>query len=184
MLDAMALFTAIPRVDLRVLAIMRPLLRALPNIADHLYAVGATPATRTAAVRAAVRHLRAGGALLTFPAGRIEPDPISLDGAVASLNDWSTSVDLIVRLAGPVTVLPVIVGGVLTPAALSHPLTRLRRRPEDQRWLAAIIQLLRPGLRRGLVRVELGQPIVASGAPVGAAVRAEAARLIAAVAQP
>lgn len=184
LLDAMALATAIPRADLRVLAIKRPFLRALPNIAAHLFPVGATPAARTAAVRAAARHLRAGGALLTFPAGRIEPDPISVGGAAASLEEWSTSVDLIVRLAGTMTVLPAIVGGVLTPAALAHPLTRLRRAPEDRRWLAAIIQLMRPELRRGVVRVQLGRPIGAAGAPVSAAVRAEAARLIAAVARP
>jgi hypothetical protein len=87
-------------------------------------------------------------------------------------------------LAGPVTVLPTIVGGVITPAALGHPLTRLRRRPEDQRWLAAIIQLMRPELRRDAVRVQLGRPIATTDAPVSAAVRAEATRLIAAVAQP
>lgn len=184
LLDAMALAVAIARADLRVLAIKRPFLRALPNIAGHLFAVGATPAARTAAVRAAARHLRAGGALLTFPAGRIEPDPITVGGAEAVLEEWSASVDLIVRMAGAVTVLPAIVGGVLTPAALGHPLTRLRRRPEDRRWLAAIIQLMRPELRRGLVRVQLGRPISATGEPVSAAVRAEAARLIAAVARP
>lgn len=184
LLDAMALCAAIPRADLRILAIKRPFLRALPNIAAHLFAVGDTPAARTGAVRAAARHLRGGGALLTFPAGRIEPDPLSLAGAAASLDDWSASVDLIARLAAPVTVLPVIVGGVLNPAALSHPLTRLRRRPEDRRWLAAILHLMHPELRRGAVRVQLGRPIAATGAPVSTAVRADAARLLAAVARP
>lgn len=184
LLDAMALTVAIPRRDLRVLAIKRPFLRALPNIAGHLFPVGDTPVARTGAVRAAARHLRAGGALLTFPAGRIEPDPLSVGGAEASLESWSASVDLIARLAAPVRVLPAIVGGVLSPAALEHPLTRLRRSPEQRRWLAAIIQLMRPELRRGAVRVRLGRPIAADGAPVSAAVRAEAARLIAAMARP
>lgn len=184
LLDTMALFTAIPRADLRILAVTRPFLRALPNIASHLFSVGATATTRMAAVRTAVRHLRAGGALLTFPAGRIEPDPISVGGAEASLESWSESIDLIVRLAGEIVVLPAIVGGVLTPAALHHPLTRLQHTPEDQRWLAAIIQLLLPQLRRGVVRVQLGRPISTAGSPISPVVVAETRRLIAAVAEP
>lgn len=184
LLDAAALFASIPRNDLRVLAIARPFLRALPHIAERLFAVGATPAARTSAVRAAVRHLRAGGALLTFPAGRIEPDPLSLPGAEATLASWSQSVDLIARLAGEVTVVPVIVAGVLTPDAVRHPLTRLRRTPVDRRWLAAILQLMLPRLQRTTVRVQFGRSIVATGAPVSTAVAAEAHRLIHEVTRP
>lgn len=184
LLDAAALFATLPRADLRVLAITRPFLRALPNIAAHLFPVGDTPAARTAAVRAAARHLRAGGALLTFPAGQIEPDPLSSGGAAASVAGWSESVDLFARLAGRVTVLTAIVGGVITPAALSHPAVRLRRSPAERQWLAAILQLMRPELQRARVRVQFGRPFVADGGPVSGAVTTEARRLIAAVARP
>ncbi len=184
LLDAAALFASIPRDDLRVLAITRPFLQALPHIAGRLFAVGDTPAARTSAVRAAVRHLRAGGALLSFPAGQIEPDPLSLPGAEATLASWSQSIDLIARLAGEVTVMPAIVAGVLTPAAVRHPLTRLRRTPADRRWLAAILQLMLPRLQRTTVRVQFGRPIAATGAPVSAAVAAEARRLIHEVTRP
>ncbi|GAB4432391.1 MAG: 1-acyl-sn-glycerol-3-phosphate acyltransferase [Chloroflexi bacterium OHK40] len=184
LLDAAALFAAIPRNDLRVLAITRPFLRALPGIAAHLIPVGTTPAARTAALRMAARHLRSGGALLSFPAGRIEPDPLRLPGAAASVAHWSTSVDTLARLADKVTVLPAIVGGVLAPGALRHPLLRLRRTPADRQWLAAILQLAVPRLRRTVVRVQLGTPIVASGGPLSVAVAAEARRLIREVARP
>lgn len=183
-LDAAALFTAIPRADLRVLAITRPFLRALPQITARLFAVGDTPATRTAAVRAAARHLREGGALLTFPAGRIEPDPLSATGAAESLASWSASVDLFARLAGPVAVAPMIVGGVIAPAALRHPLARLRRTPAERRWLAAIIQLMLPPLRGNVVRVQMSAPVEAGGRPLSQAVAAAALRLIAEVAEP
>jgi 1-acyl-sn-glycerol-3-phosphate acyltransferase len=182
LVDAAALFSAIPRPDLRVLAITRPFLRALPNIAGRLFTVGATPASRTAAVRAAARHLRAGGALLTFPAGQIEPDPLSSDGAAASVDSWSDSVNLLARLAGDAAVLPMIVGGVISPAAVGHPLARLRRDPADHRWLAAILQLMLPQLRQGRVRVEIGRPLAAVGGDLHGAVAAEARRLIAEVA--
>jgi len=184
LLDAAALFASIPRDDLRVLAVARPFLQALPHIAERLFAVGATPAARTSAVRAAVRHLRAGGALLSFPAGQIEPDPLSLPGAETTLASWSQSIDLIARLAGEVTVVPAIVAGVLTPAAVRHPLTRLRRAPADRRWLAAILQLMLPRLQRTTVRVQFGRPIATTGAPLSAAVATEARRLLSEVTRP
>ncbi|MCX7790641.1 MAG: glycerol acyltransferase [Chloroflexaceae bacterium] len=183
LLDAAALFASIPREDLRVLAITRPFLRALPHIAGRLFTVGDTPAARMAAARRAARHLRAGGALLTFPAGRIEPDPASLPGAEDAVASWSQGVDQIVQLAGAVTVVPAIVAGVLTPAAVKHPLTRLRRHADDRRWLAAILQLMLPWLQHTTVQVRFGRPIAATGAPVSAAVAAEARRLIREVAR-
>jgi 1-acyl-sn-glycerol-3-phosphate acyltransferase len=184
LLDAAALCSAIPRDDLRILAITRPFLRALPNIAANLFAVGSTPAARTAAVRAGARHLRAGGALLTFPAGRIEPDPLTAEGAEESLAGWSESVDLIARLAGSPAVAPLIVGGVMSPAALGHPLARLRRAPADRRWLAAILQLMLPPLRGNRVRVQIGAPVRAESARLSETVTAAARRLIWEVRQP
>jgi hypothetical protein len=184
LIDAAALFTAIPRDDLRVLAIARPFLRALPQIAARLFAVGPTPASRTAAVRAAARHLRDGGALLTFPAGRIEPDPLSAAGAIESVAGWSDSVDMFARLAGPLTVAPMIVGGVIARAALRHPLTRLRRGEAERRWLAAILQLMVPALRGNVVRVQRGPALAPGGARLSAAAAAAAVELIRAVAAP
>jgi 1-acyl-sn-glycerol-3-phosphate acyltransferase len=184
LVDAAALFAAIPRRDLRVLAITRPFLRALPHIADRLVAVGNTPAARTGALRSAARHLRGGGALLTFPAGQIEPDPLRLPGASASVRAWSASIDLLARLAGELTLLPMIVGGVLAPAALGHPLLRLRRTPAERQWLAAILQLLSPALRGTTVRVQIGRPVRVADGPVRALAIAEALRLIEEVARP
>lgn len=178
LLDGAALFATLPRPDLRVLAVARPFLRALPHVAEIVIPVGDTPAGRGAALRAAARHLRAGGALLMFPAGRIEPDPLVLAGAEASLADWSNSIDLLARLAGPATVVPAIVGGVLAPQALRHPVVRLRRAEADRRWLAAVWQLLWPALRRTAVHVRFGPPIAAHSAHLSTQVTAAAAALI------
>jgi acyltransferase-like protein len=67
--DAVALFAATPREDLRVIAADRPFLDALPNTSRYLLTVGKTSAGRSSVVRAAARHLRGGGAVLTFPGG-------------------------------------------------------------------------------------------------------------------
>jgi 1-acyl-sn-glycerol-3-phosphate acyltransferase len=178
LLDGAALFAALPRPDLRVLAVPRPFLRALPHIADAVIPVGETPASRGAALRTAARHLRDGGALLSFPAGRIEPDPLALAGAEDSLAQWSASIDVLARLVGSATVMPAIVGGVLAPAALRHPVVRLRRAEADRRWLAAIWQLLWPNLRRTAVQIRFGAPLDATTDGLSDRVTAAAARLI------
>jgi len=184
LLDAVALFACLPRPDLRVLAIRRPFLAALPSIAASILPVGETAAERMAALRAGGRHLRGGGALLTFPAGRIEPDPLARPGALASLAGWSASLGTLARLAGPVTVVPAIVAGVISPAALAHPLTRLRRRQADREWLAAILQIILPRLGRTTVRVRFGASIEAGAGEVGPRVAAAARRLIEEIAAP
>ncbi len=169
--DAVALFAATPRDDLRVIAADRPFLDALPNTSRHLLTVAESSVGRPGVARAAARHLRVGGAVLTFPGGRIEPDPAVLPGAVEALDRWSSSADLFARLTPGLAVVPVVVSGVISPSALRNPLTHLRRRRRDREWLAATLQVLIPALRNVDARVEFGRPIYAEpGAAVGEAV--------------
>jgi hypothetical protein len=177
--DAVALFAATPRDDLRVIAADRPFLDALPNTSRYLLTVAQTSAGRSGVARAASRHLRGGGAVLTFPGGRIEPDPAVLPGAVEALDHWSSSADLFARLTPGLAVVPVVVSGVISPSALRNPLIHLRRRRRDREWLAATFQLLIPALRDVEARVEFGHPISAEpGAAVGNAVIEEMRRLM------
>lgn len=177
--DAVALFAATPRDDLRVIAANRPFLDALPNTSRHLLTVAEGSSGRSGVARAAARHLRQGGAVLTFPGGRIEPDPAVLPGAVEALDLWSSSADLFARLTPGLAVVPVVVSGVISPSALRIPLTRLRRRRRDREWLAATLQMLVPALRNVDARVEFGRPIYAeAGDPVGDAVIEETKRLM------
>ncbi len=177
--DAVALFAATPREDLRVIAADRPFLDALPNTSRYLLTVAETPAGRSSVLRAAARHLRDGGAVLTFPGGRIEPDPAVLPGAVEALGRWSSSADLFARLAPDLAVVPVVVSGVISPIALRVPLTHLRRRRRDREWLAATLQMLTPALRNVDARVEFGRPIYARArGSIGEAVIEETRRLM------
>jgi hypothetical protein len=64
--DAVALFASTPGPDLRVVVSEWPLLDVLPNTLRHLFTITKSPARRIGAIRAAARHLRGGGALLTF----------------------------------------------------------------------------------------------------------------------
>ncbi len=178
--DAVALFTAIARPDLRVIAAQWPLLDALPNTSRHLISVAKDSSNRFGVLRAAARHLRHGGAVLNFPAGRMEPDPAVLPGAVEALERWSTSVDLFARLTPDLTVVPVAVSGVFSPIALRNPLTYLRHREEDRWWLASNLQMLVPALRNVTTRVTFGVAVRAAdaGVAVSQRVQAEMRRLI------
>ena len=179
--DSLALFATIPRTDLRVVAAVRPLLDALPNTSRYLLTVAEASPGRFGLVRAATRHLRDGGAVLTFPGGRIEPDPAVLPGAAEALERWSASVGLFARLVPGLTVVPAIVSGVLSPTALRNPLIFLRRKREDREWLAATLQMMTPMLRNVTTRVAFGQPVRVedpSGMVVDRAVQEEARCLI------
>ncbi|MBV9452635.1 MAG: 1-acyl-sn-glycerol-3-phosphate acyltransferase [Rubrobacter sp.] len=178
--DTVALFNAIPRSDLRVVAAKRPFLDALPNTSQYLLTMSETSSERFGLLRDATRHLRGGGAVLTFPAGRIEPDPAVLPGAVEALEHWSASADLFARLVPRLAVIPVVVSGVLSPAALRNPLTFLRRRPKDRQWLAATLQTMVPALRNVTVRVTFGRPVYADAEDAaGQVILRETQRLIA-----
>jgi len=180
--DSLSLFSAISREDLRVVAAERAFLRALPNTAGYLLPVE-DRGGRTAglgSLRQASRHLRRGGALLTFPRGGIEPDPASMPGAEESLSGWLPNLELFARLAPEATVIPAIVSGVISPTALASPVTRVRRLPEDRRWLAASLQMLIPALRTVHTEVRFGSPARGSGeaSEVSEKVLGEARRLI------
>lgn len=177
--DSMALFAAIQRTDLRVVAAERRFLRALPNTSRRLITVDEASPERLGVVRTAARHLRRDGSVLTFPGGRIEPDPAVLPGAAEALGRWSASVDLFARLVPEITIVPAIVSGVISPTALRSPITYLRRRERDRRWLAATLQMLVPALRDVVTRVDFGRPVTAAEAgSVSERVTEEALRLI------
>jgi Acyltransferase len=176
--DSLALFAVVPRRDLRVVAAERPFLKALPNTSRYLMTVPEASPGRLGVVRAAVQQLRRGGAVLTFPGGEIEPDPAVLPGAVDALMRWSGSPDLFARLVPDLTVVPAVVSGVLSPTALRNPLIFVRRRPRDQEWLAATLQMLAPMLRNVTTRVAFGRPVKAGGGDVREIVLGEMRRLI------
>ncbi|HXF84524.1 MAG TPA: hypothetical protein VNK49_03965, partial [Anaerolineales bacterium] len=65
--DALALFTALNRPDLHIIALGRPFLDALTNMSKQLFYLRDESASRLAFVRQVAAHLRNGGAVLTFP---------------------------------------------------------------------------------------------------------------------
>ena len=142
MVDTLALFDAINRSDLRIIALNRPFLLSLPNTANHLIFISEDPGQRLRAVRQAANHLKAGGSLLTFPAGQIEPDPLVYPGALESLQKWTDSAGVFLRFAPETSIVPVVVRGVLWERAVKFPLTRLKAIRQERESLGAALQLL------------------------------------------
>lgn len=162
MYDTHSVLAHLPRDDVRIVAAERPFWHALPQTARYLFQMSETHAGRLRVVRSALRHLRGGGMLLTYPAGAIEPDPLHFADALPWVDRWSESIALFVRQVPGLTVVPVIVGGVFDPTFLQHPLVRLQRGTQAQRWLAATLQFARPVRQAVQPRVVFGQPLQAT----------------------
>jgi 1-acyl-sn-glycerol-3-phosphate acyltransferase len=160
--DTMALLVGLARPDVYVVAIDRPFLRALPHTSEHLIYVSPEGAGRRRTLETIIARLNQGHAVLVFPAGRLEPDPLAQSGSAESIESWSRSIGLVLNRAPDARVLPAIVGGVRSAHALAHPLTRLRRQPRDQHRVAALLQTLVPLYHRVRVRVAFGSPILAA----------------------
>ncbi len=160
--DTLVLFAALGRRDLRTLALARPFLVSLENVSQQLFYLPEPAAERVRLVRDVARYLRSGGAVLTFPAGRNEPDPENYPGAEQALDSWVESATVFARLAPGTPIVPVCVRGVTWRAAARHPLPQLRRKSDDQQLLASVLQLLCQvlvGIRPVRPTVRIGRPL-------------------------
>lgn len=163
--DTVSLFTAIPRNDLRIIALHRPFLASLTNITRQLVYISDDPGERMRAVRKVSAHLRAGGAALTFPAGKIEPDPAVHPGALKSLDNWIESSAIFLRFAADMQIVPVMVSGVVWERTAHHWLTKIKKTREEREKLAAALQLLAMitrDARPTTVHVRFGRPVTAN----------------------
>lgn len=170
MTDTVALIASLTtRADLRVIALDRPFLHALPNMARHLILVPDHEVGRMSVVRAGVKHLLQGGALLTFPAGEIEPDPGTFGPhrALESLRRWSDSFVLFARRVPQARFVPALVSNVVSPAAQRHALTLLRRSAHDKQRLAAALQVALPRYQNLVAQVAFGPALEADASDAG-----------------
>lgn len=162
MTDTLALFSALDRLDLKIIAVDRPFLKSLTHTSQRLFYVTDDPAARMSLVRQVSGHLHSGGAALTFPAGEIEPDPNVYPGALEALNGWTDSVGVFVRMAPETTILPVLVRGVIWDKTARFLIIRLKKTREEREKLAAAFQLLvHLSLHTKLLdlTVQVGKPI-------------------------
>lgn len=161
--DAHALLMASPRRDTQIFANDFGILTGLPMMERHVIVVDKNDGYP--ALRAALRHLRAGKSLLLYPRGEIEADPaLHLDEALHSLRDWSRSFEFFARHAPGLAVVPVAVGGLLSRRALRNPVVNRYRKRDKRHFLAATFQMMFPCYRDPVISLAFGEPLRADDA--------------------
>ena len=140
--DSVAIIASLPpRADLMILASDVPFLRRLPAIGAHTIYVSPDPHARMGVIRAMIRHLEAGGAVMTFGSGLVDPDPDLLPGAAEALEIWYESLAIALRRVPQTQVVVSIVSSVVAPQYMRSPLTRLKQDGWERRKLAEFLQI-------------------------------------------
>jgi hypothetical protein len=155
--DSFAIISQIPHPSLKVILSDIPMVTLLPNARTHAIFAYGDSGGPAYAVRAGIRHLRSGGALMIFPTGLVDPDPDLWPDAREHLERWSPSLELFMRHAPDAKIVVTIASGVISPRWARNPITRLGRDGHERRRLAeflqVISQLLRPGKDRYITRL-------------------------------
>jgi hypothetical protein len=154
-LDSIAILSCLPRKDVSVLISDVPFTRTLPSAARHFIFVPLRPGGRGPALRSSIGHLRKGGALLLFAHGDVEPDPEVSQSADTPFQDWSRSIDLMLRAVPECRLQVAIVSGVLVRRFLNSPLSKIRRSPARRQKLAEALQLCRQAISPRSVRTHV-----------------------------
>ena len=164
MTDTLALFSALNRDDLKIIALNRPFLLSLPNMSKQLFFVTDNPVERVSLVRHVSKHLQDSGPILTFPAGHTEPDPDAYDGAVDSLQSWTDSVGVFIRLAPQTPIVPIVLRNVVWKRLVDLPIIQIKRTRDERELLVVALQLLAMvmfNIKPVTVTVQIGKPITA-----------------------
>jgi len=160
--DSLAICACLERKDIKILVSGVPFTHSLPASREYLIYVTSDVHTRTAALRASIAHLRSGGALLIFPRGTYEPDPVLMSGGRESIARWSPSLELFLRKVPETQVILAIASGVLAESCLRHPFVRLAGKGRNPQKLAEFVQITQQmifGVRYPLLpRVTFGEP--------------------------
>ena len=103
--------------------------------------VSPDPHARMGVIRAMIRHLETGGALMTFGSGLVDPYPDLLPGAAEALETWYNSLAIVLR-RDPETRLVLSIGSsVVAPNSMRSLLTRLKQDGWERRKLAEFLQI-------------------------------------------
>ena len=162
--DGLVIASIISRQDLRMVTAANPFFRALPETRRYFIYSTRDTHVRMVTFRNAVRHLQKGGALLIFPSGRLDPDPLYFKQAARqSLKHWSNSLILILSKVPQANLVLAINAGFVAPEFLANPISRLQMYDDRRQKLAEFFQVIQWLL---LSRQVSNQPSVVFSAPI------------------
>jgi hypothetical protein len=141
-IDCAAIGANLPRDDLNIVATGFSLLQRLPSASRHLIFIDPHAPINLSGARSTIKHLRAGGAVLIFPSGRVEPDPAIMPAALDKIQSWSSSIEFFLRKVPQTQVMVTIVSGVLSPIFLHNPFIRMLTGVRDPLIIAEVSQVV------------------------------------------
>jgi hypothetical protein len=167
-IDFLLTASLLPRDDLKIVASNVSIVRLLPATVDHFIFIASDSVvgdsySRMGALRESLRHLKQGGALLTFPSGRLDPDPaIRPLEARNELADWSPSIALMLRKVPECQMAATMVSGVLSEGWFRSPVTWYRKESHYKQKVAELFQVMGqlffPNWSKLSPRVAFGRP--------------------------
>ncbi|MDK2981406.1 MAG: hypothetical protein PWQ55_1753 [Chloroflexota bacterium] len=146
--DAFSILSSMPRNDVKLIVSGVPFFRNLPHASQHFIFATHDVQQRSDVIRQSVRHLQAGGALLIFPSGRIDPDPSVLPGAVDGLQRWSRSIEVFLRKVPQANLVLTIASGVLSGKYIDHLIPRMFKNDHERRRITEFIQVISQMVKR------------------------------------
>lgn len=140
--DSLAITASIPRRDLKLVASDVGFTRALTATSAHLIYVSTDAIERMNALRDSIQHLKNGGAILLFARGDVEPDPAFMTGADETMEEWSRSIEIMLRKVPQTQLQVAIASGFILPRFARNPLIKIRKKPFHQQKMAELFQIL------------------------------------------
>lgn len=142
--DALVIAANLPRSDIKIVVnIPLPFIKELPSTENHFLFAPPDPHTRMGVIRSALRHLEAGGSLLLFASGGIDPDPACMPGSEEELKNWSGSLELFLRRVPQTKLQITMISGILLPKYVHHTFTRFRKARRDKQRISEFFQVMR-----------------------------------------
>ena len=140
--DSLVIAASIPRPDLKIVAAENPFIAGVRHAAENLIYTTLDVHERMMVVRKVIRHLQDGGAVLIFPSGSIDPDPALSPKAADDLENWSPSIELMLRRVPQTRVLLTVVSGVLSARWRWNLFVRMVGDDHKQRSVAEVLQVI------------------------------------------
>jgi len=141
-IDGIAIMSTIPRDDMKVVVEGFPFFRSMTASSEHMIYTPPDSSGRIGVVRSMIRHLSDGGGILVFPSGQLDPDPDVFPGASEAINQWSPSLEFILKKVPETQVMISIISGLIAQSCANNPITKFW----DELWMkirvAEFIQLL------------------------------------------
>jgi hypothetical protein len=161
--DSLAIMASVPRKDLKVVISDVGFTRAFAAAREYYIYAPRDTAGRMKALRASIGHLAGGGALLLYAHVDVEPDPETSPGAREALEDWSRSIEIILRRVPDTRLQVSIASGILMPRFLNSPLVRIRRTAPQRQKLAEFLQvswqMVRPRSVQPKIHLSFSAPV-------------------------